>query len=258
MDLGLSGKAVLITGGSKGIGLACAKAFLAEGARVGIVSRSQANLDAALADLPGAIGYAADLSDADEAAQMVEAMTAHFGTIDVLVNSAGAAKRTPPDELSPDAFRAAMDAKYFSYVNAIDPVVKRMAAQGSGVIVNVIGNGGKVAAPTHIPGGAANAALMLVTAGLANAYAGKGVRVVALNPGSTETSRVAEGLAAEARLGGVTVDAARQASVARIPMGRMAAPEEIANAVLFLASGMASYITGVSISMDGASYPVVV
>jgi NAD(P)-dependent dehydrogenase (short-subunit alcohol dehydrogenase family) len=258
MDLGLSGKAVLITGGSKGIGLACARAFLAEGARVGIVSRSQANLDAALADLPGAIGYAADLSDADEAAQMVEAMTAHFGTIDVLVNSAGAAKRTPPDELSPDAFRAAMDAKYFSYVNAIDPVVKRMAAWGSGVIVNVIGNGGKVAAPTHIPGGAANAALMLVTAGLANAYAGKGVRVVALNPGSTETSRVAEGLAAEARLGGTSVDAARQASVARIPMGRMAAPEEIANAVLFLASGMASYITGVSISMDGASYPVVV
>jgi NAD(P)-dependent dehydrogenase (short-subunit alcohol dehydrogenase family) len=99
---------------------------------------------------------------------------------------------------------------------------------------------------------------MLVTAGLANAYAGKGVRVVALNPGSTETSRVAEGLAAEARLGGTSVDAARQASVARIPMGRMAAPEEIANAVLFLASGMASYITGVSISMDGASYPVVV
>lgn len=258
MDLGLNGKTVVITGGSKGIGLACAKAFLAEGARVGIVSRSQANLDSALAELPGGFGVDASLSDAAQAARMVDAMVAHFGAIDVLVNSAGAAERTPPDELSPDAFRAAMDAKYFSYVNAIDPLVKLMAARGSGVIVNVIGNGGKVAAPTHIPGGAANAALMLVTAGLANAYASQGVRVVALNPGSTETSRVAEGLAAEARLTGVSVDAARQASVARIPMGRMAKPEEIANAVLFLASGKASYITGVSISMDGASYPVVV
>jgi len=258
MDLGLHGKAVMITGGSKGIGFACAKAFLAEGARVGIVSRSRANLDAALGELPGCFGDAADLAKADQAARMVETMQAHFGAIDVLINSAGAAKRTPPDELSPDAFRAAMDAKYFSYVNVIDPVVKLMAAQGSGVIVNIIGNGGKVAAPTHIPGGAANAALMLVTAGLANAYAGQGVRVVALNPGSTETSRVAEGLAAEARLTGVSIDAARQASVARIPMGRMAEPEEIANAVLFLASGKASYITGVSISMDGASYPVVV
>jgi NAD(P)-dependent dehydrogenase (short-subunit alcohol dehydrogenase family) len=258
MDLGLNGKAVVITGGSKGIGFACAKAFVAEGARVGIVSRSQANLDAALAELPGGFGFAANLSDAAQAARMIDAMVAHFGAIDVLVNSAGAARRTPPDELTPDVFRSAMDAKYFSYVNAIDPVVKLMAARGSGVIVNVIGNGGKVASPIHIPGGAANAALMLVTAGLANAYAEQGVRVVALNPGSTETGRVAEGLAAEARLTGVSVDQARQASVSRIPMGRMAEPEEIANAVLFLASGKASYITGVSISMDGASYPVVV
>jgi NAD(P)-dependent dehydrogenase (short-subunit alcohol dehydrogenase family) len=140
----------------------------------------------------------------------------------------------------------------------IDPVVKLMVAQGRGVIVNVIGNGGKVASPTHIPGGGANAALMLVTAGLANAYAGRGLRVVALNPGATETSRVAEGLAAEAKLGGMSVDDARQASVVRIPMGRMAEPEEIANAVLFLASERASYITGVSISMDGAANPVVV
>jgi NAD(P)-dependent dehydrogenase (short-subunit alcohol dehydrogenase family) len=258
MNLDLNGKAVVITGGSKGVGLACARAFLAEGARVGIVSRSQANLDAALAGLPGAYGCAADLADATQAASMVEAMAAHFGGIDVLVNSAGAAKRTPPDDLSPDSFRAAMDAKYFTYVNAIDPVVKLMAARGSGVIVNVIGNGGKIASPTHIPGGAANAALMLVTAGLANAYAGRGVRLVALNPGATETSRVAEGLAAEAKIGGVSIEEARRASVVRIPMGRMAEPEEIANAVLFLASSKASYITGVSISMDGAANPVVV
>lgn len=258
MDLGLRGKSVVITGGSKGIGFACATAFIEEGARVGIVSRSQENVERACAALPGAYGIAADMTDPTAAADAIVAMTAHFGAIDVLVNSAGAAKRTPPDELSPQAYRAAMDAKYFSYVHAIDPVVKAMAERGSGVIINVIGNGGKVASPTHIPGGAANAALMLVTAGLANAYAGRGVRVVGLNPGLTETSRVAEGLAADARLSGTGIDEARKKSIARIPIGRMANPEEIANAVLFLASDKASYITGVSISMDGAAHPVVV
>jgi NAD(P)-dependent dehydrogenase (short-subunit alcohol dehydrogenase family) len=258
MELGLSGKVVVVTGGSKGIGLACARAFLAEGANVGIVSRSQENVNRARAELGQVAGSAADLSDPAQAASALADLEGLLGPIDVLVNSAGAAKRTPASELTPDAYRAAMDAKYFSYINCIDPVVKAMAARGRGVIVNVIGNGGKVASPVHVPGGAANAALMLVTAGLAHAYAGKGVRVVALNPGPTETGRVAEGLAAEARLSGISVDEARAHSVARIPLGRMATPEEIANAVLFLASDKASYITGVSISMDGASVPVVV
>lgn len=258
MDLGLTGKVVVVTGGSKGIGLACAKAFLAEGAKVGIVSRSRENVDRARAELGDAAGVAANLSDQPQAAAAIAQLAAELGPIDILVNSAGAARRTPPDELSPDAYRAAMDAKYFSYINCIDPVVKAMAARGRGVIVNVIGNGGKVASPVHIPGGAANAALMLATAGLANAYAGKGVRVVAVNPGATETGRVAEGLAAEARLSGVSVEEARAHSVARIPLGRMATPDEIANAVLFLASAKASYVTGVSISMDGATVPVVV
>ena len=123
------------------------------------------------------------------------------GPIDVLVNTAGAAQRTPPDELTP-AWRAAIDAKFFSYVNVIDPLVKRMAERGAGVIVNVIGDGGKVASPTHLAGGSANAALMLATAGLGAAYAASGVRVVGVSPGLTETDRVADGLAAEAQSGG--------------------------------------------------------
>ncbi len=193
MDLGLKGKTVVITGGSKGIGLACARLFLAEGARVGIVSRAPANLDRAKATLGEVTAVAADLTDPAAALRMVEAMERALGPIDVLVNSAGAAKRTLPEDLTPAHWKAAMEAKYFSYVNVIDPVVKRMAQRGAGVIVNVIGNGGKVASPTHLAGGAANAALMLATAGLATAYAGKGVRVVGLNPGATETERVAEG-----------------------------------------------------------------
>jgi NAD(P)-dependent dehydrogenase (short-subunit alcohol dehydrogenase family) len=258
LDLELKGRNILVTGGSKGIGLACAAAFLAEGARVAIVSRSRDNLDRACTDLPGLVGIAADLIDADAAREAVAEAENLLGPLDVLVNSAGAAKRTPPDDLSPAAYRAAMDAKYFSYINVIDPVVKAMAARASGVIVNVIGNGGKVASPVHIPGGAANAALMLATAGLANAYAGKGVRVVGVNPGMTNTGRVAEGLASDARFQGISVDEARQRGVEKIPIGRMAEPEEIAAAVLFLASPRASYITGVTVSMDGASAPTIV
>ena len=178
MDLGLNGKVVLVTGGSKGIGLACAKAFLAEGAKVAIVSRSKVNLVAADRQLKAAgqagevVKVAADLIDPANARRMVAEVEQALGPIDVLVNSAGAAKRTPADDLTPEAWRAAMDAKYFTYVHAIDAVIKGMASRKRGAIVNVIGSGGKVASPTHLPGGAANAALMLATAGLANAYGG--------------------------------------------------------------------------------------
>ena len=136
-------------------------------------------------------------------------------------------------------------------------MVKRMAARGSGVIVNIIGVGGKVASPVHLAGGAANAALMLVTAGLANAYAGQGVRVVGVSPGLTETDRVAEGLQSDARLAGISLDEARKRGVERIPLGRMASPAEIANVVVFLASQQASYVTGHTIAMDGAQNPVI-
>ncbi len=261
MDLGLKGKVALVTGASKGIGLACAQALAAEGATVIGVSRSEANLAQARAGFAER-GWelhtlAADLIDAQAAAEVVERAWARFGGIDVLVNSAGAARRYTLDELDAGAFRQAMDAKYFSYVHVMEPVARRMAARGGGSIVNVIGQGGRQAGVLHIAGGSANSALMLATVGLARAYAGKGVRVNAVNPGLTQTTRVDEGMATTARALGRDPAILIEEEKARIPMGRFAQPEEIADAVLFLASARASYVSGAIVPMDGCSVSVI-
>jgi NAD(P)-dependent dehydrogenase (short-subunit alcohol dehydrogenase family) len=261
VDLGLADQVVVVTGASKGIGYACAEAFAREGARVVLVSRSAANLDAARARLP-ATRHAprtlvADLTRADDAARMADAVERDTGAIDILVNSAGAARRYAPADLDAEAWHAAMDAKYFSYIHPIDAVLRRMVARGRGAIVNIIGSGGKVANPVHLPGGAANAALMLATAGLAAAHAPQGIRINAINPGATLTGRVQEGLAAEARMTGLAEAELLQRMQARIPLGRLGTPEEVARVALFLASGAASYVTGAIVPMDGGANPVI-
>ena len=260
MNLGLSDRVVLVTGASKGIGYACAVAFAAEGARVAIASRSRANLDAALVRWPltaKPLAVVADLVRAEEAVRLVDSVEADLGPIDVLVNSAGAARRTLPDELDAATWHAAMDAKFFSYIHPLDIVVKRMAARGRGAIVNVIGAGGKVANPVHLPGGAANAALMLATTGLAAAYGPKGVRVNGINPGATLTGRVQEGLAVEARLTGKSPDELLARGQERLPLRRYGTPEEVARVAVFLASDAASYVTGAIVPMDGGANAIV-
>ncbi len=268
MDLGLAGKVVLITGGSKGIGFACARAFAGEGAKIAIVSRDPANLARAREQLAHA-GYhvhlaRADLHEAHSAQDIVEEATSALGPIDILINSAGAAKRYDPDLLDAAAFRAAMDAKYFSYIYPQQVVLKQMAERARanpdaepGAIVNIIGMGGKIASDIHIAGGAANAALMLATVGLAHHYAKLGIRINAINPGATLTERVEEALVLEAQQQGVTRDEALAGGQSKVPLGRYAKPEEIADVALFLASRRASYVSGAIIPMDGVSAPLI-
>jgi NAD(P)-dependent dehydrogenase (short-subunit alcohol dehydrogenase family) len=261
MKLNLDGKVALVTGGSKGIGFACARLLAQEGAKVAIVSRDRVHLQEAREKLSAeGLDVAierADLRNPDDAARIVASVEAALGPLDILINSAGAAARYAPEALNAQAYHDTMDAKYFTTIHVVDPVIKGMAKRGRGVIVNIVGQGGKVAGTLHIAGGAANAALMLATAGLANAYAKHGVRVVAINPGATMTGRVKQALELEAAQQGISEDEALKRGQSRIPLGRYAAPEDIAQMAVFLASDQASYVTGAIVPMDGGANPVI-
>lgn len=262
MDLGLQGQVVLITGGSKGIGYACAEAFCAEGARVAITSRDAAHLADAKVRLRArgheVFTHVADLRDAAAAEGMLQAVQATLGAPDVLVNSAGAAQRTPHAELTAAHWAAAMQAKFFTTIHALQAVLPGMAARGRGSVVNIVGAGGKLASAHHLPGGSANAALMLASAGLANAYGRQGVRVNAVNPGLVMTGRLHEGLAAQARASGEAPELLLERQRQALPLQRICQPEEVARVVLFLASPAASYVSGAVLTVDGALTPMVV
>ena len=261
MKLGLERKVVLITGGSKGIGLACARVFAAEGALVSIASRSEENLEAArrtlLAEGIEVATVRADFIHENEAQAAAKQTEKLLGPIDVLVNSAGAAKRRPWEKLDSEAWHEGMESKYFTYVHAMDAVRSTMVARKRGAIVNVIGLGGKAATTIHLSGGAANAALMLITAGWANALGRYGIRVNGVNPGNTLTERLQEALRLDAQKQGITEAEALRRNEERVPLGRLAKPEEVAAVVLFLASDQASYVTGAIIPMDGGRLAVI-
>ncbi|AHF79201.1 Short-chain dehydrogenase/reductase SDR (plasmid) [Sodalis praecaptivus] len=266
MDLELNNNGVVVTGGSKGIGLAVARRFLEEGARVAIVSRSEEHLRAARASLAQGedrlMTLSADLRDAQQARGAVDRAAAWLGEIDVLVNSAGDAQRRAPEELDSDAWHAAMDAKYFTYIHAQDAVLARWRqrtpdSRGQrGAIINIVGTGGRVPNPSHAAGGAANAALLLSTLALAQHYARLGVRLNAINPGFTLTDRIHRSIEHEAKRLQLTPEQALAKMEAELPLGRFGEPEDIADAALFLASRRASYITGAVLSVDGGQKPI--
>lgn len=269
MNLELTGKNVVITGASKGIGLAIAHAFAAQGARVALIARNPETLEIARQQLlengHEAAIISTDLTDPIAAGAAIADAEAQLGGLDILINSAGAARRTEPELLDAHAWRAALDAKFFPYIHAQDAVLSRLLARAKqsgeplsgAAIVNIVGTGGKHPTSTHLAGGSANAALLLSSVGLARHYARYGIRINAINPGATLTERLQEGLQVEARREGTDPAEMLARGEAKVPLRRYAKPEEIANVVLFLASRRASYVTGAIVPMDGCVTPII-
>ncbi|MFT4782773.1 MAG: 3-oxoacyl-[acyl-carrier protein] reductase [Paracoccaceae bacterium] len=253
MDLDLSGKRVLITGGSKGIGLATATAFAAEGAVVTLVSRTAHMLEQASAQVAAATGstphtIVADLSS-DKGRQALHEQTQ---TPDILVNNAGAIKAGGLSDLSMQDWRDGWELKVFGYIHLCQLFIPDMTARGSGTIINIIGMGGRAVRPAYICGAAGNAALIGFTNALGAQAQRSGVRVLGINPSPTLTDRMETQFRgrAKAEFG----DEARWQELinpAAFPFGRPKNAQEVATLATMIASPKVEYLNGTVIDMDG-------
>ena len=239
MDLNLKGKRVLVTGASKGIGRACVEMLEKEGCTVLGASRSIA---------AGPKAKAIDIAKRGAP----EELAAWAGELDILVNNAGAIPGGDLLKVDEATWRAAWDLKLFGYINLTRAVYAGMKQRKRGVIINIIGAAGEKMNAAYIAGSAANASLMAFTRALGSTSHADGIRVVGINPGPVATDRLISlhKQMAQTKLG----DAARyQELFKEMSFGRPATPEEIANAVAFLASERSGYTTGVILTIDGGS-----
>jgi 3-oxoacyl-[acyl-carrier protein] reductase len=251
MDMGLAGRTALITGGSKGIGLAIAQMLAAEGCHLHLVARQQTDLQAARDRLQASAKvdvhvHAMDLSARGGAASLA----AQVPDIDILVNNAGSIPRGTLEEIDEERWRQAWDLKVFGYINMSREYYRLMKARGKGVIINILGNGVEALDAGYIAGGAGNAALMAFTRALGGQSARDGLRVIGVNPGPVATERLIGLMQKEAltRLG----DKSRWQELEKgFPFGRAATVEEIASTVVLLASDRSSYTTGTVFTIDG-------
>lgn len=248
MDLALNGRRVLITGASKGIGAACAKAFLDEGATVLLAARDAGRLAATAAELSGTGAransvaiWAGDLSKGAER----ERLFAEAGDVDILVNNAGA---IPPGgllDLSMAQWEEAWALKVMGYIHLTRLYLGAMKDKGAGTIVNIIGNAGRNPRYGYVCGAAGNAALMAFTQAVGGKAPDFGVRVFGINPGATRTERIVRLVEAS----GKTADEA----AASAPFGRFGEPDEVARTTAFLASPACGYVSGTVLDIDGGA-----
>ena len=251
MDLRLKGQSVLITGASKGIGLAAARAFAAEGCNLHLAARSGDALAAARDELAGQYGVAVEIypMDLGKSASLAE-LGERCAQVDILVNNAGEIPSGPIEALAEEDWRRGYDLKLFGYILLTKALYKTMKARRSGVIINDIGNSGENWDANYIAGSTANAALMAFTKALGGQSLDFGVRVVGVNPGPVETGRMVK--INKRRAIDLYGDESRWTELReKYPAGRPASPEEVADLMVFLASPRCGYITGTIVTIDG-------
>lgn len=244
MDMGLNGKVAWVTGATGAIGREIALGFAREGARVAVSARTADALQTLVSELRDAgvdaEAFPLDVTDPAAVQAAAAAVVTKMGAIDVLATTVAVPAFGPFLEIDADVFRKALEVKYLGYINCLQAVLPQMLNQGSGSIVAITGTGGKLPISIHLPGGSVNAALNLVLKGLANEYGSKGIRVNAASPGPIMSERQQQ-----------MIDAGMGNPAKGIPMNRLGEASEVADAVVFLASERASYITGQILSLDG-------
>ena len=251
MDLGIAGKRVLITGGSKGIGLACAESFAAAGCELILASRDGAKLAAAADALRGKVQvnvqtFAADLSTAEGR----EALHAAHPDPDILVNNAGAIPAGRLQDIPIARWQEAWNLKVIGYIHMCQLYLPGMEAKRAGVICNIIGMAGRAPRAGYICGGAGNAALIAFTSALGGAAQESGVRVFGINPAATATDRMITQARVNAKL--KFGDEERWAeTLTGLPYGRPIEAREIADLAAFLASPRGGYVNGTVVDVDG-------
>jgi 3-oxoacyl-[acyl-carrier protein] reductase len=259
MDLGLRGRAAIVTGASRGIGRQVALDLAAEGCDVTLVGRD----DVALAGVAEAVEAAGatplvlpvDVSAPDTAERIVAATTECYGRLDVLVNNAGGGTPKRLDALTDHDWRAGFEVNFFAAARLATASVPVMRERGWGRIVNVASTYGREPDPLFGPYSAAKAALLNLTKNLARAFSADGVLSTCVIPGVTLTELVEANADAAARATGASPDDVMARMMAKDPVaaGRFGDPEEVAAAVLFLASERASWVTGTALAVDGST-----
>ena len=231
---------VLVTGGSRGIGAACVRAFAGQGDRVAFIYRSQKEKAERLALETGALSFCADLSDADAACQVTQEAILALGGIDVLVNNAGISQIKLFTEVENREWQSMIDTNLSGAFYVTRTASKEMIAQHSGRIINIGSMWGKIGASCEVPYSAAKAGLRGMTMALAKELGPSGITVNCIEPGVIETEMNA------------TLDAQTRAELCEMtPLCRMGSAQEVAQAVLFFASEQAGFITGQVLGVDG-------
>lgn len=243
----LKDKVAVVTGGTRGIGYAIVKKYLENGAKVVLFGSRQETVDKALASLKAenadwiVEGACPNLRDEAAMAEAINAVKEKFGRIDILVNNAGVSDSTSMGEYEPGQFAKVIELNVTAIYNAVQPAVKIMKEQGSGCIISTSSMVSKVGQPRGSVYPTSKYAVNGLTVSLARELGPFGIRVNAVAPGITKTDMVA-----------ALPDQMIQPMIQAIPLRRIGEPEDVANCFLFLASDMASYVTGEVLNVDGA------